>query len=78
MLWALNRPPRLTGSYRFRENLFGKLVLEVELEQDCVNPRTAPRADGSHVVKGYLWRDARALDMTSAAMRTLVNNQVAD
>lgn len=57
----------LTGKYRFRSGLFGRMVLQVQFYW------TGMPAYSRTVVTEPRWRDATALDLSDPQLRALVD-----
>ena len=57
----------LTGKFKFRKKLWGKLVLQVEEEVKPFWSRSKPDA------RKRRWRNATLMDLTAPEMRTLID-----
>ena len=57
----------LTGKFKFRKTLWGKIVLQVEDEVKPFWSRSNPEA------RKRRWRDATLMDLAAPEMRTLID-----
>src|SRR5215212_4778448 len=57
----------LTGKFRFRKTLWGKIVLQIEEEVKPFWSRSKPGALNRR------WRDATLMDLAAPEMRTLID-----
>lgn len=66
--------PNLTGRFRFRISLFGKLVLQVEYEKKHYDHDSGNGYDIYHEDEYYTrhWRDAKESDVSAIEACTLV------
>ena len=57
----------LTGKFKFRKTLWGKIVLQIEEEVKPFWSRSKPEA------RKRRWRDATLMDLADPQMRTLID-----
>jgi hypothetical protein len=57
----------LTGKFKFRKTLWGKIVLQIEEEVKPFWSRSNPEA------RKRRWRDATLMDLAAPEMRTLID-----
>ena len=57
----------LTGKFKFRKTLWGKIVLQIEEEVKPFWSRSAPEA------RKRRWRDATLMDLAAPEMRPLID-----